>query len=241
MREEWSRTQLLLGRPALDRLAQSRVAVFGLGGVGGAACEALARSGVGAFVLVDDDRVCRSNINRQAVATGKTVGRYKAEVMAERIGEINPQAAVQIRREFFLPENAGGFPFQEYDYVIDAVDTVAAKIQLVLSARESGTPVISAMGAGNKLDPGRLRVSDLYETRVCPLARVMRRELRRRGVPSLKVVWSDEEPRRPLADPAAPAGDRPGRRATPGSAVFVPAAAGLLLAWEVVKDLAGEI
>lgn len=248
MLDLFSRTQLLLGAPAMERLGKSRVAVFGIGGVGGYVCEALARSGVGALDLIDDDLVCLTNINRQIIATRKTVGRYKAEVMKERILEINPRVEVREFRRFFLPENAGDFPFEEYDYIVDAVDTVTAKLQLILTAREKGIPMISAMGAGNKLDPSRFRVSDIYETRICPLARVMRRELRKCGVDRLKVVWSDEEPIRPLEDmsiscrshcvcPPEARRHCTDRRDIPGSTAFVPAVAGLLIAGEVVKDL----
>ncbi|MCI6885914.1 MAG: tRNA threonylcarbamoyladenosine dehydratase, partial [Lachnospiraceae bacterium] len=194
MLNQFSRTQLLLGREAMDILAGSRVAVFGIGGVGGYVCEALVRSGVGAFDLIDDDKVCLTNLNRQILATRKTVGKYKADVMKERMLEINPDVDVCVHKCFFLPENADDFPFETYDYIVDAVDTVTAKIEIILRAREKKVPVISAMGAGNKLDPGRFKVVDIYETRVCPLARVMRRELKKRGVKKQKVVYSDEQP-----------------------------------------------
>lgn len=251
MAEQFSRTELLLGKTAMDQLAGSRVAVFGVGGVGGYVCEALARSGVGALDLIDNDRVCLSNINRQIIATHKTVGRYKTEVMRERILEINPDAEVRIHQCFFLPENAGQFPFREYDYVVDAVDTVTAKIELVLRAQAHRVPVISSMGAGNKLDASRFRVADIYETRVCPLAKVMRRELKKRNVEHLKVVYSEEEPVRPVAatengmeaaagDMAAEAHGSAGRRSIPGSTAFVPSVAGLIIAGEVVRDLTGK-
>ncbi len=228
MREELSRTALLLGEEGVERLRRARVAVFGIGGVGGYVAEALARSGVGALELIDSDRVCLSNLNRQIIALHSTVGRYKTEVMRERILDINPEAEVTERRCFFLPENAAEFDFASYDYVVDAVDTVTAKIALVLAAQRAGVPIICSMGAGNKLDPSRFRVADLYETRVCPLAKVMRREMKKRGVERLKVVYSEEEPRRP-------AGEGNGR--TPGSTAFAPPAAGLLIASEVVRDL----
>lgn len=236
MREEFCRTEMLLGAEAIDRLAHSRVAVFGVGGVGGYVCEALARSGVGALDLIDKDKVALSNINRQIIATQETVGREKTDVMRERILSINPVAAVQVHPCFFLPENADQFPFHEYDYVVDAVDTVTAKIELVMRAVEKGVPIISSMGAGNKLDPTAFRVADLYETRVCPLARVMRRELKKRNVEHLKVVYSEEEPITPLGD----CEEEAVRRRTPGSAAFVPSVAGLIIAGEVVKDLAGR-
>lgn len=226
----FARTELLLGREALDRLSGARVAVFGIGGVGGYVCEALARSGVGKFDLVDSDRVSITNLNRQIIATWKTIGQYKTDAMRERILEINPGADIRLHRCFFLPENAGEFSFEDYDYIVDAVDTVTAKIGLVMKARESGVPVISSMGAGNKLDGSRFRVADLYETKVCPLAKVMRRELRKRGVDSLKVVYSEEEP-------VQPRGETEAELRIPGSVAFVPSAAGLLIAGEVVKDL----
>lgn len=248
MLNQFSRTQLLLGREAMDILAGSRVAVFGIGGVGGYVCEALVRSGVGAFDLIDDDKVCLNNLNRQILATRKTVGKYKADVMKERMLEINPDVDVCVYKCFFLPENADDFPFETYDYIVDAVDTVTAKIEIILRAREKKVPVISAMGAGNKLDPGRFKVADIYETRVCPLARVMRRELKKRGVKKQKVVYSDEQPIRPEEDMSiscrthciCPPGAKhkcTERRDIPGSTAFVPAAAGLMIAGEVVKDL----
>ena len=230
MTEQFSRTELLLGSGAMDKLARARVAVFGVGGVGGYVCEALARSGVGALDLIDDDRVCLSNINRQIIATHSTVGRYKTDVMKERILDINPQAQVTVHQCFFLPDNADRFPFAEYDYVVDAVDTVTAKIEIVLCAQAYQVPVISSMGAGNKLDASAFRVADIYETKVCPLAKVMRRELKKRNVEHLKVVYSEEEPMKPTW--------RIDGRATPGSVAFVPSVAGLIIAGEVVKDLA---
>ena len=223
MLTQFSITELLLGREAMEKLAGSQVAVFGIGGVGGYVCEALVRSGVGAFDLIDDDKVCLTNLNRQIIATRKTVGKYKTEVMKERILEINPEADVTIHNCFFLPENANEFPFEEYDYVVDAVDTVTAKIELVMRAKEQNVPIISSMGAGNKLDGSQFRVADIYKTKVCPLAKVMRRELKKRGVKELKVVYSEEMP--------AVRGE------IPASVAFVPSVAGLIIAGEVVKDL----
>lgn len=224
MNNQFSRTARVLGEPALQILSTKYVAVFGLGGVGGYAAEALVRSGIGRFDLIDHDRVDITNLNRQIIATHKTVGRDKAEVMRERMLDINPEADVTIHPCFFLPENADDFDFTEYDYVIDAVDTVTAKIELVLRAKAAGVPIISSMGTGNKRNPDMLEVADLYKTSVCPLARVMRRELKKRGIEKLKVVYSKEEPVR--------IHDR-----TPGSTAFVPPAAGLFIASEVVKDL----
>lgn len=230
MLTQFSRTELLLGKEAMDRLSDARVAVFGIGGVGGYVCEALVRSGVGAFDLIDNDKVCLSNLNRQIIATRNTIGRYKTEVMRERILEINPEVDVTTYNCFFLPENAEDFSFAEYDYVIDAVDTVTAKIALVMKAQENDVPVISSMGAGNKLDGSRFRVADIYQTKVCPLAKVMRRELKKRGVKKLKVVYSEEEP---IKHEGTERGD------VPGSVAFVPSVAGLIIAGEVVKDLCG--
>jgi tRNA A37 threonylcarbamoyladenosine dehydratase len=234
---QFSRSQLLLGAEAMQRLKDSRVAIFGIGGVGGYTAEALARGGVGTLDLIDSDTVSTTNINRQIIALHSTVGRYKTEVMAERIADINPQAQVTLRKCFFLPETADQFDFSRYDYVVDAVDTVTAKIEIILRAQQAGVPVISSMGAGNKLDPSKFEVADIYKTSVDPLARVMRRELKKRGVRKLKVVYSKEEPMKPLgrieADPEA------GRKDVPGSSAFTPSAAGLLIASEVVKDLIG--
>ena len=248
MLNQFSRTQLLLGADNMDRLSNAKVAVFGIGGVGGYVVEALARSGVGSFVLVDDDKVCLTNLNRQIIATRKTVGKYKAEVMRERILEINPEADVRIHKCFFLPENADDFPFDEYDYIVDAVDTVTAKIELVMKAKEKDIPIISSMGAGNKLDGSQFKVADIYKTKVCPLAKVMRRELKKRGVKKLKVVYSEEIPTRPIEDMSISCRTNcicpPGaehkcteRRDIPGSVAFVPSVAGLIIAGEVVKDL----
>ncbi len=248
MLNQFSRTQLLLGQPAMKTLAESRVAVFGVGGVGGYVCEALVRSGVGAFDLIDDDKVCLTNLNRQIIATRKTVGKYKADVMKERMLEINPNVDVKVHKCFFLPENAHEFPFEEYDYIVDAVDTVTAKIELVMKAKEVGVPIISSMGAGNKLDASAFRVADIYKTRMCPLAKVMRRELKKRGVKKLKVVYSEEKPTRPLEDMSiscrthciCPPGAKhkcTERRDIPGSVAFVPSVVGLIIAGEIVKDL----
>ena len=248
MSRQFARTQLLLGPEAMEKLAHSRVAVFGVGGVGGYVCEALARSGVGAFDLIDDDKVCLTNINRQIIATRKTIGKYKTEVMRERILDINPSADIRVYKCFFLPENADEFPFDEYDYVVDAVDTVTAKIELVMKAQEKGVRIVSSMGAGNKLDASAFRVADIYKTKVCPLAKVMRRELKKRGVKKLKVVYSEEKASTPLEDESISCRSNcvcpPGtehkctdRRAIPGSVAFVPPVAGLIIAGEVIKDL----
>lgn len=226
MNEQFSRTELLLGSQAMNRLAASRVAIFGIGGVGGFVCEALARSGVGAFDLIDKDVISLTNLNRQIIATRKTMGRDKVEVMKERILEINPEARVTIYKCFFLPENAQEIPFGEYDYIVDAMDTVTAKIELIMRAQEKGIPIISSMGTGNKLDPSAFRITDLYKTNVCPLARVMRRELKKRGVKKLKVLYSEEKPIQKYID-----------KSTPGSISFVPAAAGLMIGGAVIKDL----
>lgn len=228
-KEQFVRTELLLGEAAMEKLARSRVAVFGIGGVGGFAVEALARSGVGALDLIDNDMVAESNLNRQIIALHSTLGRYKTEVMRERILDINPEACVRVHNCFYLPETAGRFDFRAYDYVVDAIDTVTGKIQLVLQAKEAGTPIISSMGAGNKLNPAAFEVADIYKTSVCPLARVMRRELKSRGVESLKVVYSREQAKEPLVK----------ERKMPGSTAFVPSVAGLILASEVMKDLTG--
>jgi tRNA A37 threonylcarbamoyladenosine dehydratase len=248
MLTQFSRTELLLGKESMERLAEARVAVFGIGGVGGYVCEALARSGVGAFDLVDDDKVCLTNLNRQIIATRKTVGKYKIDVMRERILDINPKADVRLHNCFFLPENTDEFPFEEYDYIVDAVDTVTAKLALVMKAQETGVPIISSMGAGNKMEASMFRVADIYDTKVCPLAKVMRRELKKRGVKKLKVVYSEEKPIAPVADmsiscrtncicPPGAAHKCTERRTIPGSMAFVPSVVGLIIAGEVVKDL----
>ncbi|MDO4465719.1 MAG: tRNA threonylcarbamoyladenosine dehydratase [Bacillota bacterium] len=248
MLNQFSRTQLLLGQESMGKLKNSRVAVFGIGGVGGYVCEALVRSGIQNFDLIDDDLVCLTNLNRQIHATLQTVGKHKVDVMAERMKTINPKVNIQVHKCFFLPENAHTFDFSQYDYVVDAIDTVSAKIEIVLKAQENKVTVISSMGAGNKLDPSRFKVADIYKTEMDPLARVMRRELKKRRVKRLKVVYSNEKPIRPLEDMSiscrahciCPAGAEikcTDRRDIPGSTAFVPAAAGLLIASEVVKDL----
>ena len=235
MDDLFARTRLLLGQDGLDRLAAARVAVFGVGGVGGYVVEALARSGVGALDLIDSDTVDATNLNRQIIATVDAIGRSKVEVAAERVASINPSCVVRAHQCFFLPETAGQFDFAAFDYVVDAVDTVSAKIALVEAAFAARVPIVSSMGADNKLDPTAFRVADIYETSVDPLARVMRRELRRRGIPSLKVVYSTEPPLVPADDDMAV---KDGTRPAPGSVAFVPSVAGLILGGEVVKDLA---
>ena len=247
MLNQFSRTQLLIGAEALEHLLQCRVAVFGIGGVGGYAVEALVRSGIGSLDLIDDDRVCLTNLNRQLYATRKTVGKYKVDVAEERVHEINPDCRVVTHKTFFMPETRDQFDFTQYDYVVDAIDTVTGKLALVEQAQACGTPIICAMGAGNKLDPSAFRVADIYKTSVCPLARVMRSECRKRGIRHLKVVYSTEQPTRPLEDPTiscrshciCPPGTRKCtvRRDIPGSTAFVPSVMGLMIAGEVVKDL----
>ena len=232
MEDMFSRTRMLLGDAAMDRLKRARVAVFGVGGVGGHVVEALTRSGVGALDLIDSDRVELSNLNRQIIATRDTLGMLKVNAAKARVLSINPDCQVQTHPIFFLPETADQFDFTQYDYVVDAIDTVAGKLQLIEAAKAAGVPVISSMGAGNKLDPTAFRVADISETSVCPLARVMRRELRKRGIEHVKVVYSTE----PALSPA-PADEETDRRSTPGSVAFVPAVAGLVLAGEVIKDL----
>ena len=273
MKEQFARTKRLIGEEALERLAASRVAVFGLGGVGGYVCEALVRSGVGHFDLIDNDTVDLTNLNRQIIALHSTIGRPKTEVMKERMLDINPDADITVHNIFFLPENSFAFPIADCDYIVDAVDTVTAKIELVMKAKEAGVPIISSMGTGNKLDPGKLKIADLYKTNVCPLAKVMRRELKKRGIDRLKVVYSEEMPVSPVEESApvptedafkrnasaehagetqekaAEAGeDLAGKteaelrkaKAVPGSTAFVPAAAGLMIAAEVIRDLMGK-
>lgn len=251
MLNQFSRTQLLLGSEAMERLAGSRVAVFGIGGVGGYVCEALVRSGVGAFDLIDDDKVCLTNLNRQIIATRSTVGKYKVDVMEARMKDINPNVDIRTYKCFFLPENADTFPFSEYDYVVDAVDTVSAKLTLTVKAQEAGVPIISSMGAGNKLDASAFRVADIYKTSMDPLARVMRRELKKRGVRKLKVVYSQEQPIRPIEDMSiscrthciCPPGAKhkcTERRDIPGSTAFVPSVVGLIIAGEIVRDISGK-
>lgn len=248
MLNQFSRTQLLFGVEAMDRLAGSRVAVFGVGGVGGYTVEALARSGVGAIDLIDDDKVCLTNINRQIIALKSTIGKYKVDVAAERIHDINPDCKVTIYKTFFMPETAEQFDFSQYDYVVDAIDTVTGKIEIIMQAKAAGVPVISSMGAGNKLDPTAFEVADIYKTSVCPLAKVMRRELKKRGVRKLKVVYSKEQPISPFEDMSiscrqhcvCPPGTRKCtvRRDIPGSTAFVPSVVGLIIAGEAIKDIA---
>jgi len=236
--DQFARTRLLLGDGGMDRLAVARVAVFGLGGVGGSAAEALARSGVGALDLFDDDAVALTNLNRQAVATVDTLGMPKVDAMAARIAAVSPGVRVEKHRMFYTPENAHEVDLSVYDYIVDAVDTVAAKLELAVRATALGVPIISAMGAGNKLDPTKLVISDIYKTSVCPLARVMRRELRKRGVKRLKVAWSTEPPAEPRGELPPEDALHP-RRSIPGSTAFVPPAMGLAIAAEVVRTLAG--
>ncbi len=242
MEEQFIRTQMLLGNEAMNRLHNSRVAIFGIGGVGGYAAEALARSGIGAFDLIDMDTVSISNINRQIIAAMSTVGRYKTEVMRDRILDINPRADVVVHNCFYLPENEQDFNFYLYDYIVDAVDTVTAKISIICKAKELQIPVISSMGAGNKMDASAFQAADISNTSVCPLARVMRRELKKRGIYNLKVVYSKEKPVNPVeefSENGSGTGMLSNRRSTPGSVSFVPPAAGLILAGEVVKDIIG--
>lgn len=234
MKEQFERSAMLLGVDNTDGLSKKRVAVFGVGGVGGYVAEALARTGVGALDFIDHDTVSTTNINRQIIATVETVGRNKAEVMKERVLSINPDAQVQVHDCFFLPENAEKFRFEDYDYVVDAVDTVTAKLEIIERAKKAGVPVISAMGAGNKLDPTRFEVADISETSVCPLAKVMRRELKKRGIEKVKVVYSKEEAKTPLFEPPV---QEETRKKAPGSVAFVPSVAGLIVAGEVIKDL----
>lgn len=248
MLDQFSRTQLVFGKEAMDKLKSSRVAVFGIGGVGGYTVEALARSGVGAIDIIDDDKVCLTNINRQIIATRKTVGKYKVDVAKERIEEINPDCKVTAFKTFYMPETADQFDFTQYDYVVDAIDTVTGKIALIENAKKADTPIISSMGAGNKVDPTAFEVTDIYKTSVCPLAKVMRYELKRRGIKKLKVVYSKEKPIPPIDDMAISCRQHcicpPGtarkctqRRQVPGSTAFVPSVVGLIIAGEVIKDI----
>ena len=236
MQNQYSRTQLLLGAEAMEKLHNSRVAVFGIGGVGGYTVEALARSGVGALDLIDDDKVCLTNLNRQIIATRSTVGQYKVDVAAQRIHDIDPDIRVTTHRCFFGPETQDQFDFTQYDYVVDAIDTVTGKLALVQNAHDAGTPIISCMGTGNKLDASMFEVADIAKTSMCPLARVMRRELSKRGIRHLKVVYSKEEALTPTGWEAEAAAL--GKRQIPGSSAFVPGTAGLILAGEVVRDIA---
>ncbi|MBU5333864.1 MAG: tRNA threonylcarbamoyladenosine dehydratase [Anaerocolumna aminovalerica] len=250
MLNQFSRTELLFGNEAMEKLSKSRVAIFGIGGVGGFTVEALARSGVGLFDLFDDDKVCLTNVNRQIIATRKSIGKYKVDVMKERILEINPKAVVNTHQTFYTPEVADQYDFSDYTYIVDAIDTVTAKIELVMRANKCNIPIISCMGAGNKLDPTMFEVTDIYKTSVCPLAKVMRKELRVRGIKKLKVVYSKELPRKPIEDMSIscrnncicpPGAERKctDRRAIPGSTAFVPSVAGLVIAGEVIKDITG--
>ena len=243
MSDIFSRTQLIFGEEAMEILANSRVAVFGVGGVGGYTVEALARSGVGAIDLIDDDKVCVTNINRQIIALGSTVGMYKVDAAEKRIHDINPECTVTCHKMFYMPETADKLDFSQYDYVVDAIDTVTGKIEIIMQAKAAGVPVISSMGAGNKVDPTAFEVADIYKTSVCPLARVMRYQLKRRGVQKLKVVYSKEQPIAPQGKAAEDGSGntdmRTGaaRRSTPGSNAFVPSVAGLIIGGEVIKDL----
>ena len=248
MLNQFSRTQLLYGKTAMEKLAGCRVAVFGIGGVGGYVVEALARSGIGALDLIDDDRVCVTNINRQILATKSSIGRYKVDVAADRVKDINPECNVRTYQTFYLPETADQFDFSEYDYIVDAIDTVTGKLTIIENAKNAGIPIISSMGAGNKIDPTAFEVADLYDTSICPLARVMRRECKKRGIDSLKVVYSKEKPIRPLEDmsiscrqhcvcPPGTARKCTERRDIPGSTAFVPSVVGLIIAGEIINDL----
>ena len=250
MLNQFSRTQLIYGKENMEKLSNARVAVFGIGGVGGYTVEALARSGVGTLDLIDDDKICLTNLNRQILATRKTVGKYKVDVAAERIHDINPDCVVNCYKTFYMPDTAEQFDFSQYDYVVDAIDTVTGKIMLVEQAKKSDTPVISSMGAGNKVNPAAFEVADIYETSVCPLAKVMRRELKKRGIKKLKVVYSKEKPIRPEEDleiscrthcicPPGTERTCTVRRDIPGSNAFVPSVVGLIIAGEVVKDITG--
>ncbi len=236
MSDQFIRTQLLLGPEAIKRLSQCRVAVFGIGGVGGYAVEALVRSGIGALDLIDHDTVDISNLNRQIIATHRTLGRYKVDVAAERAKDINPDCTVRTYKTFYLPETENEFDFTEYDYIVDAIDTVTGKLAIIVNAKKAGVPVISSMGTGNKLDASALKVADIYETSICPLARVMRRECRNRGIDSLKVVYSEEPPLEPAEKMISEASSK----VIPGSTAFVPSVAGLIIAGEVIKDLTAE-
>lgn len=252
MLNQFSRTQLIYGKEAMDKLSRSHVAVFGIGGVGGYTVEALVRSGIGEITLVDDDRVCLTNLNRQLLATRKTVGKYKVDAAEERMLEINPNVKINKYKAFYTPSNSDDLDFKKYDYVVDAIDTVTGKIELVLQSKKCGVPIISSMGAGNKIDPSLFEVADIYETSVCPLARVMRYELRKRGVDSLKVVYSKEKPIMPIDDmtiscrthcicPPGTARKCTQRRQVPGSTAFVPSVVGLIIAGEIINDLTEKI
>lgn len=248
MQNQFSRTELMFGKDGMNKLAASRVAVFGIGGVGGYTVEALARSGVGAIDIIDDDKVCLTNINRQIIATHKTIGKYKVDVAADRIAEINPHCKVTAHKTFYMPDTQDLFDFKQYDYIVDAIDTVTGKLTMIENANKSETPIISSMGAGNKLDPTAFEVADIYDTSVCPLAKVMRRELKKRGIQKLKVVYSKEEPITPQDNeqiscknncvcPDGAMRKCTARRAIPSSVAFVPSVVGLIIAGEVIKDL----
>ena len=236
MLDRFSRTRILLGAPALEKLARSRVAVFGVGGVGGYTVEALARSGIGSLDLIDNDTVSLTNINRQIIALQSTVGRLKTEVAAERARDINPDIKVCTHEIFYSPDTSGSINLSQFDYIVDAIESVSGKIELAVQAKAAGVPIISAMGAGNKLDPTAFEVSDIFKTSVCPLARVMRYELKKRGIKRLKVVYSKETPLTPIADEEVLTEGK-GRRSVPGSTAFVPSVVGLIIASEVIKDL----
>lgn len=232
MAEQFSRTELLIGKENIEKLQKSRVAVFGIGGVGGYVVEALARSGIGTLDIIDNDKVCVSNINRQIIATWKTIDKYKVDVAEERVLDINPDAVIHKYKIFYMPDTAEQFDFTKYDYVVDAIDTVTGKLKLAEEANRCNIPIISSMGAGNKMDPTAFEVADIYKTSVCPLAKVMRRELKRRGISHLKVVYSKEKALTPIAE-----NEIAQRKQTPGSNAFVPSVAGLIIAGEVIKDL----
>ena len=251
MLNQFSRTELLYGKEVMNKLANARVAVFGIGGVGGYTVEALARSGVGALDLIDDDKVCLTNINRQIIATRKTVGKFKVDVAEERLLDINPDIKIKTYKTFYSPKNSSEFDFTQYDYIVDAIDSVTGKIELVLRADECNTPIISSMGAGNKINASAFEVDDIYNTSVCPIARVMRSELRKRGIKKLKVVYSKEKPLTPIDDmaischtncicPPGTARKCTQRRQVPGSTAFVPSVVGLIIAGEIINDLAEQ-
>lgn len=232
MENQFERTEMLLGKDGINKLKQSRAAVFGIGGVGGFTAEALVRSGIGAIDIIDNDTVALSNLNRQIIATHKTLGMYKVDAAKERFLDINPELKIKTYKTFYTPENSDEFDFTEYDYIVDAIDTVSGKIELIIQAKKAGVPIISSMGAGNKLNPAMFEVDDIYNTSVCPLARVMRSELRKRGIKKLKVVYSKEKTLSPISET-----DNNERKKAPGSTAFVPSVAGLIIASEIVKNL----
>lgn len=239
MVDQFERTELLLGKDAIEKLHHSKVAVFGTGGVGSYTVEALVRSGIGNIDLIDNDKICLSNLNRQLIATHSTIGAYKVDVAAARIADINPECKVNTFKTFYLPENKSLFNFKSYDYIVDAIDTVTAKISLITEAELAGVPIISSMGTGNKIHPEMLEIADIYQTSVCPLAHVMRKELKKRGIKKLKVVYSKEKPLTPLKDITSNTSSQ--RRSTPGSTAFVPPVAGMIIAAEVIKDILSDI